>query len=189
MIRGEIIQDIKKYEPKFIGPFTIRQFVCVAISGVFVLGIYFGLKWLFTTDALVIICIVAAMPFVACGWIAPYGIPLEKFVFSLIKTKLVLPSKRKYKTNAKVSDIGDVFFFDEEKSGEDADDIETADIESSGTATDTDKDSKENSKKTSKELKKEEKKLQQQNKKADKEKKLQIEKAIKELGSDYKPYN
>lgn len=185
MIRGEIIQDIKKYEPKFIGPFTIRQFVCVLISGIFVLSIYFGFKWLFTTDALVVICIIVAMPFVACGWIAPYGIPLEKFLFSLIKTKLILPSKRKYKTSAKASDIGDVFFFDEAEADENVDDIELAGIESSGTVTDTNKDSS----KTSKELKKEKKELEWQNKKADKEKKRQIETAIKELGNDYKPYN
>lgn len=185
MIRGEIIQDIKKYEPKFIGPFTIRQFVCVLISGIFVLGIYFGFKWLFTTDALVVICIIIAMPFVACGWIAPYGIPLEKFLFSLIKTKLILPSKRKYKTDAKTSDIGDIFFFDEAETNENVDDIELADIESSGTVTDTGKEPN----KISKELRKEKKELDRQNKKADREKKRQVETAIKELGSDYKPYN
>ena len=182
MIQGEIIQNIKKYEPKFIGPFTIRQFVCVVISAVFVLGIYFSLKWLLVTEALLTVCVLIAMPFIACGWIAPYGVPLEKFVISLIKSKMLVPLNRKYKTNPKQSDIGDVFRFETDDVIPEEENIESSDIDSSGAG--------EAGIQTKTVLsKKEKKKVEKAAIKKQKAEEVQLAKDIKALGPGYKPYD
>lgn len=34
----QIPKDIRSYEPKFLGPFTVREGVCIAIAGAIMLG-------------------------------------------------------------------------------------------------------------------------------------------------------
>lgn len=182
MIQGEIVQNIKKYKPKFIGPFTLRQFICIAISAVFVLGIYFSLKWLLETEALLMVCVLAAMPFVACGWIEPYGVPLEKFALSLIRSKILTPQNRKYKANQNQSDIGDVFYFGTDDIIPEEENLESSDVDSSGAG--------ETGTRTEAALSgKEKKKAQKAARKKQKEEEIQLARDIKALGPDYRPYS
>lgn len=179
MIRGDILQDINKYKPKFIGPFNVRQFVCVLLSLAAVLPTYFGLKWLFEPFPLIVICCIVATPFILCGWFSPYGIPLEKFVFNYIKSH-ISPKNRKYEISESTYDLGDECYKlqDAVSEGED-EEIKGADISSSGAVgTEEPTISKAQKKKNEKEAKKQAQAAEKQ-----------LEKDIKALGSDYKPYN
>lgn len=99
MIEREIVKDIKSYEPKFIGPFSLRQTVCVALGAASSFPVFFLLNRVFITEFSLLVASVVIAPFLVCGWYKPYDIPFEKFVYRYIKITLMTPSKRKYKTN------------------------------------------------------------------------------------------
>ncbi len=99
MIEREIVKDIKSYEPKFIGPFSLRQTVCVALGAAASFPVFFLLNKIFITEFSLLVASVIIAPFLICGWYKPYDIPFEKFVYRYLKTTLMTPSKRKYKTN------------------------------------------------------------------------------------------
>ena len=87
MIEIETSKDIKQHEPKIVGPFSARQLTCVSIAGV--LG-FMLLRYLpFDLLANAIISIVVISPIVACGWYKVLGIPLNKFIMKIIKSKFI----------------------------------------------------------------------------------------------------
>ncbi len=98
MIEREIPKDIRKYEAKFAGPFTFRQTVCVVIGGTFSLITYNTFGKLFVPNVRGYLCFIVAAPALLVGWYKPYGMPLEKYLFTIIKTLVLAPTKRVYKT-------------------------------------------------------------------------------------------
>ena len=96
LIEVEMSKDIREYKPKIIGPFTSRQTVCILISLSFVIPILFFVHGI-SLEIRMLIAAFLAFPVMACGWCEPYGIPLEKFVWLVIKTMLFTPTVRKYK--------------------------------------------------------------------------------------------
>lgn len=98
MIEREVLKDINEYSPKFIGPFSAREFACSAI-GCIMAGIAFSFFY-FVCNLITPICLfLAALFFVPaglCGWLKPYGIPLEKLAYKYIKTAIFCPKNRKY---------------------------------------------------------------------------------------------
>jgi len=98
MIEREIPKDIRKYESKFVGPFTLRQTICVVIAAVCSLLTYNTVGKLFIQDVRAFLCFVSAVPGVAFGWIKPYGMSLENFLQVVIITMFLAPTKRVYKT-------------------------------------------------------------------------------------------
>ena len=98
MIEREILTDIKEYDPKFIGPLTLRQVVCIGGGSLLAVPAFFGLRQIFTDSASALMAIAIGLPFFICVK-KPYGVPMEKFVIKLIKMFLLCPKERRYKCN------------------------------------------------------------------------------------------
>ena len=82
MIQVEMSKDISDFSPKIISVFDFRQLVCVAIAS------SYGLP----------IILYADFPVLACGWVKPYGMTLERFAWHILKTRFLTPKKRPYVT-------------------------------------------------------------------------------------------
>lgn len=97
MVEREVLKDIKEYKPRFIGPLSLRNFVCGGI------GVVCGLSVAAITYALgfiIPVCMltggIACVPGFVCGWFEPYGVPFEKFIVSFFQLSFIAPKKRKY---------------------------------------------------------------------------------------------
>ena len=101
MIEKKVPRDIAKYEAKLIGPLTTRQ-VLFGLAGILAgLGAFFLTKDRLG-DAALFLAIVAAAPFMLCGFYKPYNQPFEKFAASVITTIFIAPSVRKYKSENEI---------------------------------------------------------------------------------------
>lgn len=82
MLSVAVHKDIAEYQPKIIGKMTSRTLVSIAgalgVSVVCAVYMYFVLG-LNPTDYTFVIYAVS-LPFWACGFIRPHGMPFEKFV-------------------------------------------------------------------------------------------------------------
>lgn len=100
MIEREILKDIRQYEMKIVGAFTLRNLVCFILTCVTAIPTFFILRHF---NIIIDFCLFASMitggPFLLCGWWKPYGVPFEKFALNYIQTLVMCPSFRKYKTN------------------------------------------------------------------------------------------
>lgn len=98
MIEREMPKDIRKYEAKFFGPFTLREAICLAIAGICSLTLYNTIGKMIIPNIRGYICFGAAIPPIAFGWLEPYGMTLEKYLNVILRTMVLAPKKRKYKT-------------------------------------------------------------------------------------------
>lgn len=99
MLEAPIPKDIRKYDAKLIGPFTLRQLLCFLMA---CLLSFLSYKFLFDIlgkDATIFLCFILSTPFIVVGWYKPYGMPLEKFLRSALISTVLAPKNRKYKTN------------------------------------------------------------------------------------------
>ena len=95
MLEIQMSKDIKDFEPKILGPFTMRQLVCLAISGAYGIPIFNITHGDIVTS--VMITFGFMLPTIMCGWVKVYNEPLEKFALIIVKNKLIKPAMRKYK--------------------------------------------------------------------------------------------
>jgi len=99
MIEIRINKDIGSYQAKFIGPFTLRQTVCVALAAPVCIFLYSRVgKFLPSTDIAGFLSAIPAAIAWLFGWCKPYGLPMEKFLKSIYVSMVLAPSHRKYKT-------------------------------------------------------------------------------------------
>ena len=98
MIEVQVTKEITDYEPKLIGPFTVRQTLCLAIALPFCFVILRYLSPYLTRDvALFFVCIPAAFAW-AFGWCKPYGMKMEQFLRAVYVTRFLAPIHRRYRT-------------------------------------------------------------------------------------------
>lgn len=95
-IEIEITKEIGNYEPKFVGPLTIRQTACLSVAVPICILIYVTLSPVLTGDVAGFFCIIPAGFAAAFGWLKPYGMKAEEFLRSVFMNTLVAPSNRKY---------------------------------------------------------------------------------------------
>ena len=93
MIEVEMSKDLKDLSPKILGPFDKRQLICVGIGLAYALPLFFLLP-IDNFMTKIIISIIAMAPPLACGWCNLYGLPLEKFVMHIMRTKFKAPPVR-----------------------------------------------------------------------------------------------
>lgn len=100
MIETKVPMDIRKYKTKIIGPFTLRQAICVGISIfidlMFYLFIYSSLD--LSINFLIYTVIIIDIPIMAFSF-DHNGIPMEKFVYGFIRNNILAPVKRTYKNS------------------------------------------------------------------------------------------
>ncbi len=95
MLEIEMPKDIKNYEPKILGPLTLRQLVCLGIAS------SYGIPFILLTHGDIVVRIMIGLmlmiPVLLCGWLKIYNEPFEKFLIIIIINKFIKPSKRVYK--------------------------------------------------------------------------------------------
>lgn len=98
MIEIRMINDIGSYESKIFGPFTLRQFLSIAIAAPIGFVAYQTLSPYLTKDLAGFLLMIPAGIAYLFGWYKPYGMHFEKFMKSVFINTVLAPSHRKYKT-------------------------------------------------------------------------------------------
>lgn len=98
-IEREILKDINAYKTKFIGPFTLRNVVCIGIAAAIAIPVFLILNVWFVTMFCIVISSICAAPALLCGFYQPYNEPLEIFFLNFIKQTVIAPTNRKYETH------------------------------------------------------------------------------------------
>ena len=98
MIIMPVPKDIRKMEPKFIGPLTKRQTIFLAPAALIAYIVFFTLAPIISQDVAMPLIIILDLPLVACGFLNPYGMPFYIYVKDIVTNKVLAPSYRPYAT-------------------------------------------------------------------------------------------
>lgn len=97
-IEIKIPKEINRYEAKFIGPFSLRQTICLVTCLPAGVGLYLLAKPYVGTDLAGMFVAPPAVIGYLFGWYKPYGMRFEKYLRSVFISSFLAPSKRLYKT-------------------------------------------------------------------------------------------
>ena len=97
MVTVEMNRDIREFEPKVIGPFTLKQAKCVGIMGAYGLPLFFALYKINLYFAFITVGI-AMLPPILIGWVKIRNLSFEKFIIRWFYWRFATPRIRKYKT-------------------------------------------------------------------------------------------
>lgn len=98
MIEMKIPKEISRYEAKAIGPFTLRQLICLLIFIPIGGGLYFITSPYVGTSTAGFFVLPFGLAAWAFGWYKPYGLKFEKYLKTVFINSFVAPTKRPYKT-------------------------------------------------------------------------------------------
>lgn len=105
MIEVKIPKEIKRYEAKAAGPFTLRQLICLIICLPIGIAIYvFSKPYVGDTMAGFLVFIPGGAAYLF-GWRKPYGMRFEKYMKTVFVNSVLAPTKRVYKTENYYSGI------------------------------------------------------------------------------------
>jgi len=88
-------KEIMTYSEEIWQGFNLRELACLTGAIVSAVVTYFLTK-LVSSGASTFACMAAAVPFGLLGFFKYNGLKFEQFVWQLIKTKFLMPKKRKY---------------------------------------------------------------------------------------------
>ena len=97
-IEIKIPKEIRKYEAKAVGPFTLRQLICLLICVPVCVGLYILVKPYVGVDVAGFIVFPPAAVGWLFGWCKPYGMKFEKYMKTMFINSFLAPKKRVYKT-------------------------------------------------------------------------------------------
>lgn len=100
-----ITRELSDYSPKFVGPLTARQTLCVVPAGAVIYLMYSQLRPYLPVDVIGFMCLVPAAIAWAFGWARPYGMRTEVFLRSIFITMFLAPATRKYKMTNRYSKL------------------------------------------------------------------------------------
>lgn len=106
MIEVTMLDDIRSFQTKFLGPLTKRQCISVGLAfPVFGVMMYvtFGLFKL-SLDTALTISLIPAGAIAACGWLTISNMPMEQFLIKYIYRTMLTPKVRKYKTRLPIKE-------------------------------------------------------------------------------------
>ena len=89
----KINREIRNYTEAMFFGLSLRQFIFSVLACGVAVGVYFLLKPHFGTETVSWMCILAAAPFAALGFIKYNGMTAEKFVWAWIKSEFLMPKK------------------------------------------------------------------------------------------------
>ena len=81
----KINQEILEYEETIFWGLTLRQFLFSAIAVIVAVTVYFGLKRFIGAETVSWVCVLAAFPFAALGFIKYHGLHAEQFAVIVIR--------------------------------------------------------------------------------------------------------
>ena len=94
-----INKDIREYTEGVFFGLNMRQLICSGLAVASAVGIYFGTRDTLSNDAITYLCIAAAFPFAAIGFIKYNGMPFEKIIWAWIKDNILFPRRLTIKAN------------------------------------------------------------------------------------------
>ena len=102
MIIVPVPRDVREFKPKFIGPFSKREFIGVA-AAVGLALLVFAVTAAFSSgmtlnQRAIIVLVPAAVP-LACGFIDIQGMPIWVYAQNLLIQNFLAPRHRVYRTN------------------------------------------------------------------------------------------
>ena len=86
-----INREIREYTESMFFGLTLRQFIFSVLACAIAVLIYFTFKPVLGLETLSWICIVAAAPFAAIGFLKYNGMTAEKFIAAWIRSEILLP--------------------------------------------------------------------------------------------------
>ncbi len=102
MIIMPVPKDVREFKPKFIGPFSKREFIGVAAT-VAIAILTFALTYPFaagmTVNQRAVIVLIPGVVPLACGFIDIQGMPIWVYARNLLIQNFLAPRHRVYRTN------------------------------------------------------------------------------------------
>jgi hypothetical protein len=89
----KINREIRDYTESMFFGLSLRQFVFSLLAVAVAVGVYFLLKPHLGTETVSWMCILAAAPFAAIGFIRYNGMRLERFVWAWLRSEFIIPKR------------------------------------------------------------------------------------------------
>ena len=115
-----INKDIREYTEGVFFGLNMRQLICSGLAVASAVGIYFGTREKLSNDAITYLCIAAAFPFAAIGFIKYTGMPMEKIFVAWLKDNFICPRRLNVKANNIYKEALKDYFARKEKEALDA---------------------------------------------------------------------
>lgn len=94
-----INKDIREYTEGVFFGLNLRQLICSGLAVVSAVAVYFGTRETVSKDVITYLCIAAAAPFAAIGFIKYNGMPMEKIFVAFVKDNFIVPRRLTVKAN------------------------------------------------------------------------------------------
>ena len=94
-----INKDIREYTEGVFFGLNLRQLVCSGLAVASAVTIYFYAHNTVSQEVITYLCIAAAAPFAAIGFIKYNGMPFEKIIWAWIKDNILFPRRLTIKAN------------------------------------------------------------------------------------------
>lgn len=89
----KINKEIRSYTESIFLGLNLRQCIFSVLAMGAAVGVYFGLKGTLGTETVSWLCIVAAAPFAALGFIKYNGMTAEQFAWAWLKSEVIFPKR------------------------------------------------------------------------------------------------
>ena len=93
----KINREIRDYTESMFFGLSLRQFIFSVLACGVAVGVYFLLRPLLGLETTSWVCIVAAVPFGAIGFLKYNGMPAEKVLVAIIRSEILMPKHVEYK--------------------------------------------------------------------------------------------
>ena len=87
----KINREIREYTESMFFGLSLRQFLFSVLACAVAVTVYFLLKPALGLETTSWVCILAAVPFAAVGFLKYNGMPAEKMLWAIIKSELLMP--------------------------------------------------------------------------------------------------
>lgn len=91
--------DLTKVKTKVAFNLTKRQLICFSVGALIGIPLFFLLRAPVGNSAAAMLMMLVMLPFFMLAMYEKHGLPLEKIVSSIIKTAVIRPKRRPYRTN------------------------------------------------------------------------------------------
>lgn len=89
----KINREIRLYSEKMFFGLSLRQFVFSLLAVFVALGVYFGLRGAMGTGTVSWLCVLAAFPFAAMGFISYHGMTAAQFAAVWLRSEVLEPRR------------------------------------------------------------------------------------------------
>ncbi|MBR0418301.1 MAG: PrgI family protein [Erysipelotrichaceae bacterium] len=94
-----INKDIREYTEGVFFGLNLRQLICSGLAVASAVGVYFYTRNTVSQEVITYLCIAAAAPFAAIGFIRYNGMPMEKIFVAWLKDNILVPRRLTVKSN------------------------------------------------------------------------------------------